>query len=529
MVDGVQRTTNASTLGKSGGGRLGNARPRAVLFALLLAIAAFAAVLAPCFPKCAFAQEEPSESASWYSAWYAEDYSADGTLVYAEVIFSSPVSLAEKDFSIKVRYESTDEVVEYAGDQVDVWEKYVDPVYAGKVSTMLDLKGVQEISYQVYCEGELVDSRSNYQIIAPLELGPALFEVDAESMTAKPKNPAGLEGDSSVAALAEGDVRYYWILGGERIDDPSLHDPKTPGTHQLWAAEGPSGNTEGETLLGEWTVPDPGAYGEGAEGESEAGHDGENAGTDGSGDDGDVEGSAGVTAPSVTPDAPAVPDAPTGPFGPSVSPDQPALPVSPDQSAPPVWESEEKTKFEDVPEGAWFEDAVYSVAEEGLMEPRSETLFGVRDVLTRAEAAQLAMELLGGSPEEGSSFPDVDEDCAFAGAIEWARSRGIMNGYAGTGLFGPEDPVTQEQLATILLNVRTWQGEVSCDDASGVLSSEEVESILARVQGGEAVSSWAREAVAWAVRNEWEGLLSFNPACPVTRGEAAAFIFGARA
>ena len=43
-------------------------------------------------------------------------------------------------------------------------------------------------------------------------------------------------------------------------------------------------------------------------------------------------------------------------------------------------------------------------------------------------------------------FEDVAQDAPYAEAVRWAASQRLMSGY-GDGSFGPEDPVTREQLA----------------------------------------------------------------------------------
>ena len=47
-------------------------------------------------------------------------------------------------------------------------------------------------------------------------------------------------------------------------------------------------------------------------------------------------------------------------------------------------------------------------------------------------------------------FSDVDPAASYGKAVRWAASEGIAGGYGG-GLFGPDDPITREQLAVISL------------------------------------------------------------------------------
>jgi hypothetical protein len=89
-----------------------------------------------------------------------------------------------------------------------------------------------------------------------------------------------------------------------------------------------------------------------------------------------------------------------------------------------------------------------------------------------------------------TEFSDVPADGALAQAVRWAVDSGIVSGY-GDGRFGPEDPVTREQMAAMLYrNAQAlgfgfrglWKFRLAYDDAAEV-------------------SPWADEAVHWAVMN----------------------------
>ena len=78
-------------------------------------------------------------------------------------------------------------------------------------------------------------------------------------------------------------------------------------------------------------------------------------------------------------------------------------------------------------------------------------------------------------------------DASYASAVEWASAGGIVNGY-GSGTFGPEDPVTREQLAAILYRYVKSKG---FDVKTADLKAADADSI----------SEWAVEAVRWAAAN----------------------------
>ncbi|MCL2816367.1 MAG: S-layer homology domain-containing protein, partial [Oscillospiraceae bacterium] len=56
-----------------------------------------------------------------------------------------------------------------------------------------------------------------------------------------------------------------------------------------------------------------------------------------------------------------------------------------------------------------------------------------------------------------SRFTDVSVGAWFTPAVEWAAAMGIVNGYGG-GRFGPEDNITREQMAVMLMNYVNYKG-----------------------------------------------------------------------
>jgi len=64
---------------------------------------------------------------------------------------------------------------------------------------------------------------------------------------------------------------------------------------------------------------------------------------------------------------------------------------------------------------------------------------------------------LEGKPAAGrADFADVAEGAWYADAISWAGGEGIVSGYGDT--FGPNDPITREQLAAILYRYAQKEG-----------------------------------------------------------------------
>ena len=147
--------------------------------------------------------------------------------------------------------------------------------------------------------------------------------------------------------------------------------------------------------------------------------------------------------------------------------------------------------FIDVKEGDWFYDAVYYCYDMGWFKGTGTTTFDPQGTMTRAMFATVLWRIAG-EPKAvgGKSFTDVEPGQWYSEAILWASGAGIVEGY-GDGTFGTNDPITREQLATILYRYAQHKGE----GFKGLWNFK-----LDFPDAGE-VSVWAIEAVSWMVMN----------------------------
>lgn len=149
--------------------------------------------------------------------------------------------------------------------------------------------------------------------------------------------------------------------------------------------------------------------------------------------------------------------------------------------------------FADVSPSDWAAKQGYIdyVASEGLMSGLSETSFGPAEPLSRAQVATVLWRVAGEpEPDAGvGRFPDCDysEGSFYGEAVSWARETGVVTGYED-GRFGPADPVTREQLATMLAR---YAGGVAGLDASSDGS------VLSAMADASSVTLW--DGMAWAV------------------------------
>ena len=164
--------------------------------------------------------------------------------------------------------------------------------------------------------------------------------------------------------------------------------------------------------------------------------------------------------------------------------------------------------FPDVDYSSWYGDAVTFVASKGLITGYSDSgLFGVGDALTRAQLATILYRnanpgaLPDFKPGNATGMPDVESHVWYTAGVNWAVKNGVINGYAddeGNRIaFGPDDPVTFEQLVTVLANLSAGEGDLP--DESGAMEA------LRPFRDHWTVSAWARPSMAWAAER---GLVS---------------------
>ena len=168
--------------------------------------------------------------------------------------------------------------------------------------------------------------------------------------------------------------------------------------------------------------------------------------------------------------------------------------------------------FRDVDEDAWYHEAVDYALDNGLMSGVSDREFAPGSTLTRAMVAQMLYSLEGKPAAGSADFADVAEGAWYADAISWAAGEGIVSGYGDT--FGPNDPITREQLAAILYRYAQNEGYKTSQSGKGTEGYLDASSI----------SSYAVKAMDWAVN---AGLLSgkgnntLAPTAGATRAEVA--------
>lgn len=169
--------------------------------------------------------------------------------------------------------------------------------------------------------------------------------------------------------------------------------------------------------------------------------------------------------------------------------------------------------FSDVPADSWCCDVVRYVYEKGWMVGTDRGEFQPDGPLTRGAFVTVLGRVAGACPEDGPRlmFRDVSAEAYYEPYVRWAAEEGLVSGYTD-GSFGPDQPMTRQDMAVILARYLTRLGvELPAGETAAFADMEQV-------------SDYAKAGVELA---RTAGLVhagddgNFYPERNVTRAEAA--------
>jgi len=105
--------------------------------------------------------------------------------------------------------------------------------------------------------------------------------------------------------------------------------------------------------------------------------------------------------------------------------------------------------FKDVSNGAWYSQAVRTLAQLGIIQGYDDGTFRPNDPITRAEFAVIAARFDDLEFVSGVAFTDVAMSHWAVDSIQSAYAKGWVNGY-GSGEFRPEQNITRAEVAKII-------------------------------------------------------------------------------
>ena len=168
--------------------------------------------------------------------------------------------------------------------------------------------------------------------------------------------------------------------------------------------------------------------------------------------------------------------------------------------------------FYDVPNNAYFYEAVKWAVKNGITTGVGNDLFAPEQPCTRAQIVTFLWRAAGSpEPKAMSSFTDVPASAYYAKAVAWAVENGITNGMTETA-FAPNATCTRGQSVTFLY--RALKGT-----ASGSANFTDVKS-----------DAFYADAVNWAVANNvtnGTSATTFSPNADCTRAEIVTFLYRA--
>ena len=173
--------------------------------------------------------------------------------------------------------------------------------------------------------------------------------------------------------------------------------------------------------------------------------------------------------------------------------------------------------FYDVPNDAYYYEAVKWAAENGITGGIGSSLFAPNQPCTRAQIVTFLWRAAG-SPVVNYLMPftDVDEGAYYAEAVRWAASTGIVTGLTET-TFGTDSVCTRAQAAAMIYRCAQAQGKGFTGAWMFLLPFTDV-------------PEWAYESVAWCyINGVTTGVneTAFAPGNDCTRAQIVTFLWRA--
>ncbi|MGD0152510.1 MAG: Ig-like domain-containing protein [Thermacetogeniaceae bacterium] len=172
----------------------------------------------------------------------------------------------------------------------------------------------------------------------------------------------------------------------------------------------------------------------------------------------------------------------------------------------------------------WAQKQIADLVDRGVLKGVNESEFMPDANVTRAQFTTMLAGILdlGSQQEANLAFTDIPVGAWYRDNVSAAVYAGLISGY-GSGLFGPDDLITRQQMASMVVRALLTRQKATRPNES------ETAAILARFRDQSSISDWARSEVALAVQQGIvHGMTSdtFAPQAKATRAEAAVIIWG---
>jgi hypothetical protein len=173
--------------------------------------------------------------------------------------------------------------------------------------------------------------------------------------------------------------------------------------------------------------------------------------------------------------------------------------------------------FNDISGYSWAEEAIISLAEQGIIKGVSSTNFAPHTNIKRADYIALMVRLFGMTADVQGNFSDVRPDKYYYQEVGIARELGLIEGI-GDQQFNPEASITRQDMFVIADRILR---------ALGFLDDEADVGILEQFSDYDQIAPYAKLPMARLVANGYilgDGRM-LNPVNNTTRAETAVFIY----
>ncbi|MBQ2743811.1 MAG: S-layer homology domain-containing protein [Oscillospiraceae bacterium] len=113
-----------------------------------------------------------------------------------------------------------------------------------------------------------------------------------------------------------------------------------------------------------------------------------------------------------------------------------------------------KSSFTDLGKHAWAEDAINTLAQNGIIRGTSENTFSPSANITRADFALLLVRAFNLTSDNADNFTDVSASDYFASELAIARNTGIVGGI-GDNKYAPRNSITRQDMMVIVYRALT--------------------------------------------------------------------------
>lgn len=183
--------------------------------------------------------------------------------------------------------------------------------------------------------------------------------------------------------------------------------------------------------------------------------------------------------------------------------------------------------FPDADPNSEFHDALHYCVEKGLLRGYDDGLLWTEARLTRGMMVQILYNAAGRPQVAGTGgFVDVTEEDWYTPAAAWAAQTGVVKGFED-GSFAADVAITREQIIVMLYRYATYAELLVPTAEEGGKEAAEGTAQLPPELADMAASSWAYDAIVWAIN---AGLLELGEdgdlTAPITRAQAAVILQG---